>query len=449
MANQRAKQRLMAKKARTAEKKRRSTTKANVKVSDPGKKARKAVKDVKNEDTSDIPDDRSSQLGSSEIYPEEDEVLDIGSSDREGTKVDEEEDELANDWLQIAFKITYLVPKGSSRICKPLELSSLTGWSTFKTRVAHLMGVDRLELSLSYQFSNAKSGSLFCTLETLDEYKRLIKDFGMLLKTPSKRKSPLTVQIKSQVEPDSKAKAGTSKKSTSKAVSDGESGDDVPTPVWKIVGELRDKYTACETHPGTVCYLMGNGEHRDLSVADLTTWATVISHHKATLDEPPAQLKLADRPPRTRGTSPTKSVAPPAVAAPVAGFDPTAIVAMVTAITAGLAQVKGGVPAQPAPEPVVERQVVPSGDEQLVLDEGLEYPTIREWLESIVDVQPRLKTYADALEGQGLVRLSDIGNSDLTVPILMQSTGMRFVDASAFIRMGRAALKEFQAAIKG
>ncbi|KAG9089452.1 hypothetical protein FRC06_001543, partial [Ceratobasidium sp. 370] len=103
--------------------------------------------------------------------------------------------------------------------------------------------------------------------------------------------------------------------------------------------------------------------------------------------------------------------------------------------------------AQPAPEPVT-MQPKQSVDEQLASDTGLEFPLIREWLESIVDTHPRLVAFADVLEAQGLVHLNDIDNSDLTVPILMNSTGMCFVDASGFICMGRAASKEFREAVK-
>ncbi|KAG9080464.1 hypothetical protein FRC06_006545, partial [Ceratobasidium sp. 370] len=181
----------------------------------------------------------SHQSASEELYPEEEDELALDPLANEEDAM-EEVDQLADE-VEVSepedFEITYLVPKGTGQVHKTLVLSPHTTWSVFQIRVANLMGVNRLELSLSYLFSNAKAGSLYRTLETRDEYKSMVKQFGVLLKTPSKRKTSLTIQIKSQIEPE-KPKAGTSKKATRKAVSDDESVDGSDDPVWKIVAQL-------------------------------------------------------------------------------------------------------------------------------------------------------------------------------------------------------------------
>ncbi|KAB5587717.1 hypothetical protein CTheo_8842 [Ceratobasidium theobromae] len=338
------------------------------------------------------------------------------------------------------FVITFLVPKEKG-LCKPFEMDANRSWFSFRNAVARMMSIKRFELSLSYRFSNAKPSAPYQTLDDSNEFGRMVKSFGEALKRSRKGKSSLSIQLKSQNEPD-KPKAIVKCKKTGRkptvtnnkdSDSNGDNGD------WRIVGKLRQKYLGCAEHPETPCYLTNDGVHHPLSMSDLSTWATVISHHKATLDEPPVELKLTDRPVKPHGSL-SKQPGPVAQSSVGLSTDPASLAALVAAVVAGVTQNKGTVPTQTAEEPKDTANTL----DVSTLDGNLEFPSLREWLESIQDIQPRLCTYVDALEAQGLTHLNHLDNNDLTLPVLMEICAMQFVDASALLRMGCKASQEFR-----
>jgi hypothetical protein len=75
-------------------------------------------------------------------------------------------------------------------------------------------------------------------------------------------------------------------------------------------------------------------------------------------------------------------------------------------------------------------------------DTTLDFPTITAWLTPIIDVQPTLVQYTDVLETNSLDRLNYVENPDLTIPALQGMSGRNFVQASAFLQMGKRACQE-------
>lgn len=63
------------------------------------------------------------------------------------------------------------------------------------------MGVDRQKLSVSWRFSSAKSSNPYQSLDSGDEYRAMRTAFGTAFKKARKGSTPLTIHIKSQVEP--------------------------------------------------------------------------------------------------------------------------------------------------------------------------------------------------------------------------------------------------------
>jgi hypothetical protein len=114
--------------------------------------------------------------------------------------------------------------------------------------------------------------------------------------------------------------------------------------------------------------------------------------------------------------------------------DPAAFGAMIAAIAASVTR-----------PPVLAPPVPIDHSDQ---DAKLDFPTLRDWLASIVDLQPTLVQYADALEANGIDRLNYVDNPDLSISTLRAMTGMNFVQASAFLRMGKKACQEFREAYK-
>lgn len=125
---------------------------------------------------------------------------------------------------------------------------------------------------------------------------------------------------------------------------------------------------------------------------------------------------------------------PPPPPAPQNFFsDPAAVTALLTAFAAGFG--RPVVPTPPATSTAVDHSD---------LDAKLTFPTINSWLASILDVQPNLTKYAAELELNGLTHLNHIDNPDLTIQSLREMTGMNFVEASAFLRMGKKTCQEFR-----
>jgi hypothetical protein len=76
-------------------------------------------------------------------------------------------------------------------------------------------------------------------------------------------------------------KAGSRRgKAASKAKADvPPEADGVSLPVWQIISKLRDRYVGkCSRaeHSEKACYITNDGAHHLLTIADLTTWATII-----------------------------------------------------------------------------------------------------------------------------------------------------------------------------
>ncbi|KAH7337189.1 hypothetical protein B0J17DRAFT_719088 [Rhizoctonia solani] len=167
---------------------------------------------------------------------------------------------------------------------------------------------------------------------------------------------------------------------------------------------------------------------------------------KASLDVPPDELRITDRPVKPHGASGPHSVGPSTV--PVAtGMlgDPAAFgVALASFIqhTTGLGKVLP--PSQPAPTATASREDTNSMDD---LAADPEFPYIRDWLASVQDTHPRLMDYADTLEERQLTHLNQLDSHNMSVAALV-SIGMGFLDASAFLRLGQKASKEFREIFK-
>jgi hypothetical protein len=76
-----------------------------------------------------------------------------------------------------------------------------------------------------------------------------------------------------------------------------------------------------------------------------------------------------------------------------------------------------------------------------------DFPLIRDWLASVQDTHPGLLAYADILERRQLTHLNQLDSHDMSIGTLV-SVGMGFLDAAAFLRMGRQASKEFREIFK-
>jgi hypothetical protein len=63
------------------------------------------------------------------------------------------------------------------------------------------MGIDRHELSVSWRFSSAKSNDPYQSLDSGDEYRAMRTAFEAASKKTRKGSSPLTIRIKSQIDP--------------------------------------------------------------------------------------------------------------------------------------------------------------------------------------------------------------------------------------------------------
>lgn len=127
--------------------------------------------------------------------------------------------------------------------------------------------------------------------------------------------------------------------------------------------------------------------------------------------------------------------------------DPNLLLNLLTAFATGVSPLRGlAVPHHPQP-PAIPPADLPIAD-HTAGDANLAFPTLREWLWSIRDDRPELSGYADSLEAQGLTHLNDVDNSDLTVELLIKVVGMKFVDASAFLRLARKASQVFRDAHK-
>ncbi|KAG8746376.1 hypothetical protein FRC11_012716, partial [Ceratobasidium sp. 423] len=166
--------------------------------------------------------------------------------------------------------------------------------------------------------------------------------------------------------------------------------------------------------------------------SDITTWATLIKHHEASLKAPPDELNLLDCPSKPCGVaSSSKQVLQPS--------GTSATEALLAALTACLVQdAPPSTPAAPNPPPATISEPDHTAD-----DWKLDWPTLVEWLESVADIQPCLMDYAQLLEDQAITHLNHLDNPDLTVKQLMD-WGVKFVHASALVRMGKAACKEFR-----
>ncbi|KAF8593941.1 hypothetical protein BDV93DRAFT_516170 [Ceratobasidium sp. AG-I] len=325
--------------------------------------------------------------------------------------------------------VMFLVPKLNSTASKVLTLISTATWTKFRREVASIMGESRDTLSVAYRLSSSPATAPFATLDTPDEYYEMIKKYLNALGNSSKgKKGQLDIKIKSQVEP-TKVPAKTLKTPKNEEV-DGRLSE------WKIMKRLRDEHTKCvgSDHPNQPCWVSNDGVHHHLNPEMLATWVALIAHHDATFQTPPGQIKIGDRAPPPRGTA--SKTAQPFVAAPQPPptqnlfSDPVAIAAMIAAITAGI-----GRPVAPA---------LPAPVDHSDLDAKLTFPTIKSWLTSIIDVQPSLTKYADALELNGIKYLNHLDNLDLTIPILQEMTEMDFVEASALLRMGKKICQEFR-----
>ncbi|KAF8596307.1 hypothetical protein BDV93DRAFT_572128 [Ceratobasidium sp. AG-I] len=182
----------------------------------------------------------------SDEYPEVDEAQKEGSEESvDGEdELDGDQDELLEEAPVAAASddyvpITYLVPKDGSNTFKPLELSNGRSWETFKRGVAKIMGVNRDELSVSWRFNSAKSTDPFQSLDSGDEYRAMRTAFVTAYKKARKGSAPLSIRIKSQIDPpkptagSGRGKAGSKLKSAPPPEADG-----APPQVWQIIGKL-------------------------------------------------------------------------------------------------------------------------------------------------------------------------------------------------------------------
>ncbi|KAF8594903.1 hypothetical protein BDV93DRAFT_564952 [Ceratobasidium sp. AG-I] len=458
MGNGRQKARRLQTKTRNAS---QSAKKVALKISVPAKKG-----SIKKEDPADIVmSDGADEVDElededpvdSDEYSKADEAKEVDELDGEGDEQsdEEEEDELVQDKPEAAgsseyFKITYLVPKGGSNVSKQLILLNTRSWSTFQREVAKIMGVDWKELSVSWRFSSAKSTDPFQSLDSGDEYRAMGVAFSAAVEKACKGSASVTIRVKSQIDQPKPASTSGCGKTLLKAKPGAQFDEgDASNAPWKIVGKLQERYTGkCSRpdHSEKPCYVTNDGAHHLLTIANLTTWATVISHGEATYSEPPAVLKLSDHVPPPRGAPSERSDAQGSLSSQApAGFmsDPAALSALFGAAVAAGAQAANHAGSSTCSHSTLEAVVDHSQE-----DEALDFPSLRDWLESITDTQPRLLGYVDVLEDQGLTKLCHVDNSDLTVSTLMAFSGMKFLEASTFLRIGRKDCQEFRNVFK-
>ncbi|KAF8593228.1 hypothetical protein BDV93DRAFT_587718 [Ceratobasidium sp. AG-I] len=361
------------------------------------------------------------------------------------------------------FEVTYLMPKAESAGTTPIKLSTRSSFTTFQRRVAECLNVTTLNNYLvSYKFNNRPAKERPQCLDTLVEYQHMLYELCTILESPPAKKGPLPVNIfcsKREETPEQVpvlAKKKGSKASKGRMVETATNnpdagGEENPNGSgnWKIIRQLREEH-ACTEHKSH-CFVGSDGNHYEILAANLALWATVIARNRATIIDPPPQIKqsLLDWSAKTQGKStasvgealilpaapaiipPAPAVAPqPTFGAPMANFlgDPLALAAFVSAITTAVRQpAPPPAPVQPPPRPLSPVEPTP---------DHIDYPLIKDWLESIVDLHPRLN---------GFERVNELVLPELTYGVLMGLTGINFVDATLLLRRAKEVVRQLVA----
>ncbi|KAG8726987.1 hypothetical protein FRC10_006515, partial [Ceratobasidium sp. 414] len=172
---------------------------------------------------------------------------------------------------------------------------------------------------------------------------------------------------------------------------------------------------------------------------------------RATYSNPPEKLKLtwiekannAYNQDATLSAPVDAPVPAPPAPAPLAPALPVAPYAeLATLVTTLVAAFRPPVPvpAELAPPPV--QAPAPPAPKDNTNDHNIEFPTISDWLSSIVDLFPHLPTHIGALELNGFTHVNHLVMPDLTLKEFMEVTKINYVDSKLLIHKANEVVQE-------
>ncbi|KAG5221185.1 hypothetical protein IMY05_C4459000200 [Salix suchowensis] len=204
-----------------------------------------------------------------------------------------------------------------------------------------------------------------------------------------------------------------------------------------LMNELARKYN-CATHEGKSCHVLANGSHYHYTPQDLSTWAFLLTRHKATIDTPPAELKLDDKVAKTGRQNVVKGVATTVQSNDMMLADASNPLTPILGMLAGFAAALR-TPQPPTSPPTHSHKRSASA---LAL---LDYPRLSDWLPSL-DSHPifgrnrdNFAQYLPIFEAEKLYDLGDL--LALSTDSLRLLTRMEIGPAGRLLRLANAELE--------
>ncbi|QRV95901.1 hypothetical protein RhiJN_23919 [Ceratobasidium sp. AG-Ba] len=364
-------------------------------------------------------------------------------------------------------ELLFLIPKEGSTASTPCKLPSTVSFVKFQKLVSQKANItDFDDVEISYKLNNRPTTQRPQCLDTLEEYQHMVQEVShMVISLKGNKKSPLPIKIfvkKRDPTPEPPKSKNTGKGSNKRnhqskgsTNSDGETAKSSDN-VWMYLRKIKAEYP-CGDPGHTHCYILPGNIHHELTTCDFSVWSMAVEEGRATLTQPPPALKLSwlDQAPKQRGmpvaqppgpvlrpATPALAPAPalPPVAAPAPPASDLASIASIFHDLVAVIQNPVAQPPAPPTLPLPEPAQASQPDDKN--DNNIEFPTIRDWVETISDIHPRLKPHVTTLEAKGYTNVNHLVLTGLSVKDMKEDTGINLVDIILLCRLASEIVKE-------
>ncbi|EMD30737.1 hypothetical protein CERSUDRAFT_127747 [Gelatoporia subvermispora B] len=231
-------------------------------------------------------------------------------SSPESTKASISSSESSSD-EETVFELPFEVPVG--QFVDTISVRSNMSWTRLQLDLADKMDLPYNGLTLGYKFSSDRQSQRPRLLDTASHFLALISNARQQLEGNGKRKRLVISIINLTESPaETKSKGGKNISSNSKPknpkkrISEPQCDENHEVQTSKtgpqFVPELQARYK-CAEHAAW-CWIRPDNTHRRLKIPDLSLWAQYISMDRATIEEPPSEIRVNDdagpAPPRGR-----------------------------------------------------------------------------------------------------------------------------------------------------
>ncbi|KAG8694270.1 hypothetical protein FRC08_008590 [Ceratobasidium sp. 394] len=398
---------------------------------------------------------------------EQEELLADPNADREpspGAEEPEEREDSTEPEPLPEINLLYHIPKDGSTSSTPCTLPSTVSFMKFRKLLAQKSNITDFDnVEVSYKLNKRPANQRPQCLDTLEEYQHLVQDVCTTLSTLTKnKKSPLPIKVfvkkrDPTPEPASAKMKSPSKASKKRGAPSKGTGDSDPESAksnekaWQYLRKIKADHL-CNICDHAHCYVLPGNTHHQLTPHDLSVWSVGVEEGRATLSQPPPALKLSwlDQVPKQRGKptvapvlDPVPAPAVPLAPAPAPAANPQSDLAAFASVIKDLVTI---IRAPIAPPPAPEAAPVPNaapmaepGDEN---DHQLDFPTIRDWIETISDIHPRLVPHVDTLEEHGFTHVNHLVMPEVTMKVLKDETGINLVDVILLLRLAKNIVRD-------